>query len=85
MTMDEHDTELDTDRDAERGDRPVAEGTIFPPAAAMAGAVAPVAGLAAVLTPGMAGGLTDADDDAVEARGARVEKDPPTDPSEPAR
>lgn len=83
--MDDHRTDLDTDRDAERGDRPAAEGTILPPAAAMAGAVAPVAGLAAVLTPGLADGLTDADDQAEAARGARVEADPPTDPSEPAR
>jgi hypothetical protein len=70
---------------AERGDRPDDEGTVFPPATAMAGALAPVAGLAAVLTPDLAGGAADPDDESEEARAARIEADPPTDPSAPAR
>lgn len=61
------------------------EATVLPPPTAMAGAMAPVAGLAAVLTPGLAGGLSDRDDDSEEARAARVEADPVRDPSEPAR
>ena len=77
------------DEDAQAGDRVDDETTILPPIGALSGAVAPVAGLAAVLTPDLDSGVgdpaMDPHDDSEEARAARIEADPPTDPSAPQR
>jgi hypothetical protein len=65
-------------------DQPGAGSTVPAVTTAMGGALAPVAGLAAVLTPDLAGDAR-GPADSEEARGAAIEADPPTGPSAPAR